>query len=231
MPPLKIFVLHYTKLAERKANILRQFQEQNITHFQFIEAFDRESLTSQQLNRFAPNLKPSEISLFLKHISVYQQMVKQDISEALLLEDDAILADNFLETLDKYRQQLPASWQMLFLGDGCGLHIPKNLQTPGQFIYQRGNQPTEWGGNGASKCTDSYMISKKCANLFMTCFSLTQQKIPYQIDHWINETARLLQETQIYWVEPTIVSQGSENNTFPKMCGTDIPLAYYGMLQ
>lgn len=229
MTDIKIFVLHYTKLVDRKASILRQFQEQGITNFEFVELYDKDSLTPAQLYKFEPNLKLSEISLFLKHIYVYHQIAYK-YNEALILEDDAILGPNFLSTLNAYRQQLPLDYSLLFIGDGCNLHVPKELQKEGQNIYERGVNPLPWGGNGASKCTDSYMIHKACARQFTAHFTLGQQKTPYQIDHWINETSRVL-KPKVFWAEPTIVTQGSENQTFPKMCGTDAPLAYLHYFQ
>ena len=226
MTDIKIFVAHYTKLTDRKASILRQFQEQGITNFEFVELYDKDSLTPAQLQMFADNLKLSEISLFLKHIYMYHQ-ISFKYDEALILEDDAILAPNFLATLNSYRTQLPANWGMLFIGNGCDLHVPKELQTAGQNIYERGTDPLSWGGNGASKCTDSYMISKACAKRFASHF---HTKTPYQIDHWINDTARALKPS-VFWAEPTIVTQGSENQTFLKVCGTDAPLAYLRFFQ
>jgi len=228
MTDLKIFVLHYTKLVDRKASILKQFSEQGITNFEFVELYDKDSLTPTQLQKFGENLKLTEISLFLKHINVYYKIAFNH-NEALILEDDAILAQNFLLTLNAYREQLPANWDMFFLGDGCNLHVPKELQKEGQNVYERGVDPLPWGGNGASKCTDSYMISRACASQFTTHFS-NSKKTPYQIDHWINDTARTL-KPNVFWAEPTIVTQGSENRTFQKVCGVDAPLGYLRYLQ
>ena len=74
MTDLKIFVLHYTKLPERKASILRQFQEQDITNFEFVELYDRDTLIPAQLQKFEETLSPSEMSLFLKHMYAYYQI-------------------------------------------------------------------------------------------------------------------------------------------------------------
>jgi GR25 family glycosyltransferase involved in LPS biosynthesis len=229
MTDIKIFVLHYTKLVDRKASILRQFQEQGITNFEFIELYDKDTLTPAQLQKFEQNLKPSEISLFLKHIYVFHQIASK-YDEALILEDDVILAPNFLPTLNTYRQQLPPDYNLFFIGDGCDLHVPKENQKEGQNVYERGVDPLPWGGNGASKCTDSFMINKACARRFTSHFTVVEKTTPYQIDHWINKTARLLRP-KVFWAEPTIVTQGSENQTFPKICGVDAPLAYLRFFQ
>jgi hypothetical protein len=37
---MKIFVLHYSKLVDRKKSIIEQFKKQNITNYEFIEKYD-----------------------------------------------------------------------------------------------------------------------------------------------------------------------------------------------
>ena len=39
---MKIFVLHYSKLVDRKKHILEQFKKQNITDYEFIEKYDKD---------------------------------------------------------------------------------------------------------------------------------------------------------------------------------------------
>jgi hypothetical protein len=38
----KVFIIHYTKLKERKINILNQLKDNNITNYEFIDKYDRE---------------------------------------------------------------------------------------------------------------------------------------------------------------------------------------------
>jgi len=221
MSDLQIFVMHYTKLADRKASILRQFEEQGITDFEFIELYDKDSLSPTQLEKFQPTVKLTEISLFMKHIHVYHQIASH-YDEALILEDDVILDKNFFSTLNAYRQQLPSDYNLLFLGDCCSLHVPKHLQKEGQNLYEWGGEG--WGSYGASKCTDSYMINRSCAKQFIDYFNM-QEKTTYTNDHWINDAVIHL-KPRVFWAEPTIVTQGSENNTFPKTCGIGITVEY-----
>jgi len=201
---MKIFVLHYSKLVDRKRFIMDQFEKQNITDYEFIEQHNKEELVNKHLFK---ELSDSKISLIMKHFHVYRQAIHHDIS--LIFEDDVILADNFNETLQKYMSQLPKDFDMLFIGDGCNLHIPS---VPNKNIYEKGLYPTKWGGNGASRCSDSYIISNKCALKLCSYISkMTSMKLP--IDWWINEAARDM-KLKVYWAEPTIVTQGSLNGFF-----------------
>ena len=62
---IKFFITHYTPLVERKQNMIQQLEKYGITNVEFIENYDRELLTDQDICKFA-SIKMSEISLFLK---------------------------------------------------------------------------------------------------------------------------------------------------------------------
>ena len=65
---MKIFVLHYSKLVDRKKHILEQFQKQNITDYEFIEKYDIEDLQHCDTVLFdTSSYKKSMISLMNKN--------------------------------------------------------------------------------------------------------------------------------------------------------------------
>ena len=64
---MKIFVLHYSKLLDRKIHILEQFIKQNITDFEFIEKYDKDEIPDYESEIFEINYKKSTMSLHLKH--------------------------------------------------------------------------------------------------------------------------------------------------------------------
>lgn len=204
---MKIFVLHYSKLIERKHNILAQFRAQNITDFEFIELFDKDNITESQSNAFEPSYDKAIMSLFLKHQHVYKQITEK-YEHVLILEDDVILCNNFMNVLYSYYNQLPNDYDMLFIGDGCNLHIDSNKIIPNVNIYKK-----DVSKENSSKCTDSFIISKRCANKLCEYANNLQKKINLPIDWWLNIVAR---ETNcnVYWAEPTIVTQGSQRGIY-----------------
>ena len=144
---MQINILHYKPLTSRMKFMLDQIVKHKLQNVQFIEDHDREVLTNIQLSKFNTMvLKLSEISLAYKHIEAWKQ---QTTNYNLILEDDAELCEDFGPTLEKYIQQLPEDYDMLFIGDGCNLHIPKSDQKTNQYIYPKTLLPTKWGGNGA----------------------------------------------------------------------------------
>jgi GR25 family glycosyltransferase involved in LPS biosynthesis len=213
---MKIFVLHYTKLTDRKKHIILQFEKHNIIDYEFIEKYDKDEINDIYNLKFE-KIKLGSASLILKHHYVYKQIVEcgnnDNDNDFLILEDDVILTDNFMTILNQYMTQLPKDYDMLFIGDGCNLHIEKDKIMPNKFIYEKCLYPTKWGGDGATRCTDSYVISKKCALTLCNYINNLNYKINLPIDWWLNVAARD-NNLKIYWAEPTIVKQGSECGLF-----------------
>jgi hypothetical protein len=118
-----------------------------------------------------------------------------------------------MNKLNNYITQLPKDYDMLFIGDGCNLHIENHKLISNQNIYKKCLYPTSWGGDGASRCGDSYIISKKCANKLCEYINNLKDKIKLPIDWWLNVAARD-NNFKVYWSEPTIVSQGTQYGTF-----------------
>lgn len=202
---LTTYVTHYKPLADRKANMERQFSEQNIKGI-FITDYDKEDLKEEDLKRFRrPYLSNGEISLFLKHVESWKHIIASTNPYSIVFEDDAILAVDFHNKFKNYMLSAPADFDMIFLGDGCQLHTsPNNLFTK----------------SIASRCTDSIVISKKGAQKLFMFFNLRYVKyqnestpVEWAIDHWLNYVIKLL-SLNIYWLEPTIVTQGSQNGKF-----------------
>lgn len=211
MYSMKVFVIHYKKLTDRKQAILQQFQKHKITDFEFVE-IDRDELQSQDLSLFEHDYSKQQMAITLSHMYAYKQIAAK-YDRALILEDDAILSDNFTESLHLYCSQLPSTYDMLFIGDGCGFHIPTADLLPKKHVYEKGLYPTSWGGNGATRCTDSYVVSKQGAVKLCVYMRKLQYKIHLPIDWWLNTAARDT-HLNVYWAEPTIVTQGTETGVY-----------------
>jgi GR25 family glycosyltransferase involved in LPS biosynthesis len=141
---MKIFVLHYSKLVDRKAFIVEQFKKHAIVEYEFIEQYNKEDLKQEDVMIFDTSVNPSTMSLINKHIYAFMEVAAK-YEYALILEDDVILSDNFMNTLTMYMTQLPNDFDMLFIGDGCNLHIEKDVIVANQYIYEKCLYPTKWG--------------------------------------------------------------------------------------
>jgi GR25 family glycosyltransferase involved in LPS biosynthesis len=208
---MRIFVIHYKKLGDRKKHILEQFEKHNIKNYEFIE-IDRDELENHNIDMFQSNFSKSQIAISLSHFYAYNEIINK-YDNGLIFEDDIILSDNFSEILSTYITQLPEDYDMLFIGNGCNLHIEKHKLKHNKYIYEKCLYPTNWGGNGVTRCTDSYLVNKKCAIKLCDYIHKLKYKINIPVDWWLNIAARD-NNFKVYWAEPTIVKQGTQNGLF-----------------
>ena len=208
---MRIFVIHYKKLGDRKKHILEQFEKHNIKNYEFIE-IDRDELENHNIDMFQSNFSKSQIAISLSHFYAYNEIINK-YDNGLIFEDDIILSDNFSDILSTYITQLPEDYDMLFIGNGCNLHIEKHKLKHNKYIYEKCLYPTNWGGNGVTRCTDSYLVNKKCAIKLCDYIHKLKYKINIPVDWWLNIAARD-NNFKVYWAEPTIVKQGTQNGLF-----------------
>jgi glycosyl transferase family 25 len=199
---MKIFVVHYKKLTERKTHILKQFQKHNMNNYEFVE-IDRDELDNENLNLFENNYSNTQIAIHLSNMYAYK-IIAEKYDNGLIFEDDVILDDNFLEKFENYCKQLPDDFDMFFIGTCLNIHIPTNELIKDKNVYKT---------NNGTRCTHAYFVSKKCAKKICHYLNNLKDKINIPIDHYLNKVIKD-NNFQVYWAEPSIVSQGSETNLF-----------------
>jgi len=208
---MKIYVVHYDKLTDRKINMDNQLTKNGLI-CEYISNYGKDKLTKENKKMFR-NISDSEISVCLHHIECFKNISKNNEEYGLILEDDALLCDNFKYIINNYISQLPENWDMLFIGNGCNLHIPNNLLKKNVNIYKKDNNLSKQCGLGATRCLDSYLITKKCAQKIIEKLTLPNYTILSPVDHWLNYVIRN-NNFQVYWAEPTIVTQASQQNIY-----------------
>lgn len=217
---IKIFVIHYKKLTERKTFIIEQFTKFNLNNYEFV-SIDRDKINNYDLSIFSNKFNRTDnthsVAILLSHIYAITE-IKNNYDKAIIFEDDVIFSDDFSEKLEKTLKELPSTFDMVFLGDGCNLHIPSQFITSNKLLYRKCVEPTDWGGDGITRCVDSYIVSKKCATTISNYIDEIVKKNPYKkiecnSDWWFNIVGRDC-NLEVYWVEPTFVTQGSFNSLF-----------------
>jgi len=218
---IKIFVIHYKKLIDREKYILNKFDELNIKDFEFI-SLDRDEINLYDYYPyFSDNYihRRPNVAIISSHLLAYSKIANfTDYDAGLIFEDDAILSDDFNDKFKNCLNQLPQSFDFLFIGDGCNLHIQKEFIKDDILVYRKGPEITDWGGNGITKCADSYLVSKKCAIKlcnYIENIVKNNNKINEDVDYWLNRVARNIY-IEAYWAEPTFVSQGSGIGIYPQ---------------
>ena len=211
---LKIYVIHYEKLVERKTHMLKQLSSIGY-ECEFVSNWGKDVLTRKDKQRFQ-NLKESEISLALHHFECYKRIAEGDVPYAVIFEDDVVLGEQFREKFEKYLEELPHDFDMLFFGEGHGVHIPVYRRKHGVSLYKKSvllKNNTPGGIDGSTRCADSYVISKKCCQKIVEIVNHPQYKVGMPLDHLLNYI-NYNNQFNIYWSEPVLTRQGSIDGTF-----------------
>ena len=196
----KTYICHYKKLVERKQSILNQLNYFGIDNYQFIELYDKDewdeesiSFNYPQINNPYNRMTPGEKSLALKHAWIVKDMYNQKYDSVLVLEDDAMLCDDFIAHFNSYKAQLPEDWDIGWVGSCFNLREP---QKPNINIYK-----TDRG----SRCTHAFCLSKQFAQ--KTHEEVVNINRPS--DHYYNHLVKSLQLNN-YWFQPPLALQSLE---------------------
>lgn len=120
-----VYVLSVRSFADRIAHMRSQLRRFGIA-FEFVFDFDPNAIPPGVLaRRFAPSdLTLAHQSLVLKHVETWRRCVAHGHRRVLVLEDDALLADDFVSALAQALREAEAlapGW-MLYLGRGDNRH-------------------------------------------------------------------------------------------------------------
>lgn len=138
----KVLVVTVPRFKERHERVKQRLQG---ISFDFFYGTDKNDLTEEFLsknykydkkNTLAPGyyFKPmntGEIACSLSHRMVYQAMVDHNWKKVLVLEDDAVPDHEQLAKLGDCLQELPADWELFYLG-----YLKNEKITTGRKIQQ-----------------------------------------------------------------------------------------------
>ncbi len=216
----KIYIVHYTKLEERKKNIIKILDKCNIP-YEFIGDYDQEDLEYVKSNYYntdqseyyrkidiynktkygAPpfrKLSDAEISCTIKHILAIKKL-SEECEIGLILEDDAIpYSISFLEEANKSIKEAPSDWGSIFIGNGCGYDFIKSKDKSkiSETLYKVEHP--------ATNCAEAYILNKESSK------RLYNNLLPFQqISDWELACCFWLQDLNVYWRLPSLIYQGS----------------------
>ena len=194
----KIFIIHYKKLIDRKNFLTDYFNQNDITNFEFREHYQRENLTKEIKEKYFKfdYLNSSQVCITIEHIETFKEIVKiseNDTDWYLILEDDAVFCNDFVNQLNKYLQNVPGDAEYLDISD-----------------YVTISSPEMWVRNMHTRTNCAYLISKK------TCEKLLTSIIPFEnpIDHELNKQFRI-HDIKTYWSNNSLIHHGSGTNYRP----------------
>lgn len=222
-----VYIIHYTKLIDRRKSI-ESFVHQLDCPVHFVEKCDKEELTEQGIKGvYEPDAKlfeskidplwdknahlfrvltPGEISVAIKQLLAVKQIA--DSNECgLILEDDALpIQFDFKSQIQQLLEDLPNDWDIVFIGEGCGINSIKSKIASCNLKVQDGYCKA---AHPATNCAEAYIIKPDIAR------KIYKTSLPFQLAYdW--ELAHTLYKLNLnaFWAVPPIFTQGSKNGVF-----------------
>jgi len=213
---LRVWVVHYSPFVERRAHLEGELEASGFGKYEpvWLLEHDREVLPPERVkNLIGGSLNVGHVSVILKHLEAVQAAAASEEPFHLILEDDVRIHRAWEARLAGILAALPEDWEILFIGDGCNLHVPwwrriltgKRLREAGVFF--RGWRAAWWGGGGMSRCAAGYVIRPESARRFLKS-SHIHPPFEVAIDWMMNRVGEEL-KFRSYWAEPPLVTQGA----------------------
>jgi len=203
---MKIFLVHKKGLKNRLNNILELLTKCNfVEDIEIVTSEDSSVVFASDAERNSillpnfpnKNLTNKEKSLYHKQYKILEKI--SNLTEpALVFEDDVFFDPIILEKFIADLKNIPNDWDFIFFGTGC------NLSIEGQGFVKNTKLLK-------SKCTDSMLITPSAANKLFN--EIKQNKAYYAYD-WDLNYRFLKLNMNVYWYEPGITIQGSQNNIY-----------------
>lgn len=123
---MKTFVISLNSSNERRQHI-KNVMARLALGFEFFDAIDGRHLSpdleaklDQKLafEILGRELTAGEAGCALSHLSLYERMVAENISEALIFEDDIDADDRFRDVLEDLTRKMPARVELVYLYNG-----------------------------------------------------------------------------------------------------------------
>ena len=123
---MQIFVINMEKSKDRREYIEKHLSEFGI-NFDFFDAVDGRALSQEYIDsvfdketaeREWKPMNRGEIGCSLSHMAIYEKMIKENIPQAIIFEDDIVLKEDFLPTVNALLKKVPTEIDIVKLGHG-----------------------------------------------------------------------------------------------------------------
>ena len=204
LPVDGILIINPRSFIERRESIERQLRPLGLT-YEFIHTYDACDLDHETIQRYFRHPYPNlgNQSCAMKHLAALRLVVERQWRRALILEDDAFLAPDFLQGVRDAIAESSAIMapHVVYIGSGGNFYTPKSMRVSGQRLYKAPK----------GRFTDSYILGVDTARLRVQW--IEQQGIAGAIDcHFDASDPKL--GIEWYWLEEPVVEQGSKNGAF-----------------
>jgi GR25 family glycosyltransferase involved in LPS biosynthesis len=136
-------------------------------------------------------VRPSDLSVAMKHTSIAYDIVVQNHSHGLVLEDDAEFQEAFVDILVNIIKVAPRGWDAIFVSECYPGMVAASWGTGGEYVA-----PRLWRMPGA-RCSDAYLLSQEGARKLLLSMPLAEMAMDWHFGH--------LKDPVFLWTDPFIV--------------------------
>lgn len=201
----RIYVVHCRRLEERRRALEPRLAEL-ARPTRWILDFDPQAIPRATRRRVAPRarLRLRELSVYLKHELVFRTIAEGRDDVVFVLEDDALLPNDFGPLLDRHLRALPPAAGLAYLGESCGLAVEPD-EPGGMFGREIG-----------TRSMSAVLVRRDAARLVAA--ELAIRPIAQPIDLTVNQIIRD-RAVPVVWSVPALVPNGSETGRFRHSLG------------
>ena len=199
-----ILIINPKSFLERRRHVEAQLARFGLRG-EFVHEFDADEITAEQDRRYfaGDELSRGQKSCALKHVEALQRIADRGWRRCLVLEDDVVLADGFIEGVQAAlaeTRDLPHPF-VVYIGAGGNFYTPASQRQPGRRIY-----PAQKG-----RFADSYIAGAEEARLRLERIRAEPMRKP--IDNTFDMIDRQA-GIGFLWLEDPVVEQGSKLGIF-----------------
>ena len=199
-----LIIINVKRFTERRRHVEAELARFGLRG-EFMHDFDADEITSELDRRWfaGAQLNGGQKSCALKHIAVLQRVVESGWQRCLVLEDDVVLADGFVEGVRAALSETRAEPHpyVIYLGAGGNFYTPASQRQSGRRIY-----PASKG-----RFTDSYIIGATEASLRLEQLRAQPMTKPIDVTFEAIDRDRGI---RFLWLEDPVVEQGSKLGMF-----------------
>ena len=198
----KVYLINLDRDTERLKTMTEQLNKLNIEFTRFPAVLGSEVKTSHDLTDFCLKYCTDGIKgCAMSHKTIWNDMLKNNYKQVLILEDDAVFADDFEHMFKTGWDQVPKDFDMFYLG--CNFNCDDSHTIPKVYNKVLGQVPQKVNTHilrvFGSVGFHGYIISNNCARRVQ--HSPIHNHIDAQMAYWINKY-----KMNAYSMKPLIIN-------------------------
>ena len=199
-----ILIINVKRFIERRKHVEAQLARFGLRG-EFIHEFDADEVTDELDRRHfqGQELNPGQKSCALKHVEALRRIVEHGWQRCLVLEDDVVLADGFIEGVRAALSETADAERpyVIYIGAGGNFYTPASQRQPGRRIYEA----------SMGRFADSYILGAEEARRRLQWIQKNPMRKPIDVTFdMIDRQAGI----RFLWLEDPVVEQGSKLGVF-----------------